>query len=95
MIYRFFLKYEHYKKQQQLFDETDLVYNVFTRLRNLENRQWVIHQMFVDETQDFTQAELCLLVRLCQNPNDMFLTGMTCILNYQGQYLINRTLTLN
>ena len=41
----------------------------------MKSRPWVIHQFFVDETQDFTQAELCLLIRLCQNPNDMFLTG--------------------
>ena len=40
-----------------------------------EGDEWVIHQIFVDETQDFTQAELCLLIRCCQNPNDMFLTG--------------------
>jgi hypothetical protein len=39
--------------------------------------KWVIHQIFVDETQDFTQAELCLLLGICQNPNDMFLTGDT------------------
>ena len=38
---------------------------------------WIIHQFYVDETQDFTQAELCLLIRCCQNPNDMFLTGDT------------------
>lgn len=31
----------------------------------------------MDETQDFTQAELTVLIRLAQNPNDMFLTGDT------------------
>ncbi|XP_052214395.1 TPR and ankyrin repeat-containing protein 1-like isoform X2 [Dreissena polymorpha] len=77
VIYSFFLKYEHFRKQHALFDETDLVHDVFQRLRQLESRPWVIHQIFVDETQDFTQAELCLLIRLCQNPNDMFLTGDT------------------
>ncbi|XP_052214816.1 TPR and ankyrin repeat-containing protein 1-like isoform X2 [Dreissena polymorpha] len=77
LIYSFFLKYEHFRKQHALFDETDLVHDVFQRLRQLESRPWVIHQIFVDETQDFTQAELCLLIRLCQNPNDMFLTGDT------------------
>ena len=34
-------------------------------------------QVFVDETQDFTQAELTVLIRLAHNPNDMFLTGDT------------------
>lgn len=33
--------------------------------------------MFVDETQDFTQAELTLLIRISQNPNCMFFTGDT------------------
>ena len=33
--------------------------------------------MFVDETQDFTQAELTILIRLAHNPNEMFLTGDT------------------
>ena len=75
-IYDFFLRYQHFKSQNSLFDETDLVHDVFRRLRMMEMRPWVIHQIFVDETQDFTQAELCLLIRLCQNPNDMFLTGM-------------------
>ena len=74
-IYQFFHRYQHFKSQNSLFDETDLVHDVFRRLRMMETRPWVIHQIFVDETQDFTQAELCLLIRLCQNPNDMFLTG--------------------
>jgi superfamily I DNA/RNA helicase len=34
-------------------------------------------QVFVDETQDFTQAELTVLIRLAHNPNHMFLTGDT------------------
>lgn len=38
---------------------------------------WIIHQIYVDETQDFTQAELCLLLRVCHSPNEMFLTGDT------------------
>lgn len=36
-----------------------------------------INEIYVDETQDFTQAELYLLLHICQNPNDMFLTGDT------------------
>ncbi|XP_045164107.2 TPR and ankyrin repeat-containing protein 1-like [Mercenaria mercenaria] len=76
-VYSFFVRYEHFKKQNSLFDETDLVHDAFRRLRHLGSRPWAIHQIYVDETQDFTQAELCLLIRLCQNPNDMFLTGDT------------------
>ena len=76
-IYTLFKRYEHARKQKFLFDETDLVRNVYQRVCKQHDMNWVIHQIFVDETQDFTQAELCLLLRLCQNPNDMFLTGDT------------------
>ncbi|VDI71816.1 Hypothetical predicted protein, partial [Mytilus galloprovincialis] len=76
-IYTLFKLYEHARKQKFLFDETDLVRDVYQRLCKQQNMEWVIHQIFVDETQDFTQAELSLLLRLCQNPNDMFLTGDT------------------
>ena len=74
-IHKFFKRYEHFKKQHHLFDETDLVHNIYRRLGRLGNRPWVIHEVYVDETQDFTQAELCLLIQICQNPNHMFLTG--------------------
>ena len=50
---------------------------LFDRLRKEETLQWIIHQVYVDETQDFTQAELCLLLHICNNPNQMFLTGDT------------------
>ncbi|KAK3609568.1 hypothetical protein CHS0354_019581 [Potamilus streckersoni] len=76
-IYEYFTHYDHFKKQNSLFDETDLVHDIYKRLRNIQMTPWVIHQIFVDETQDFTQAELCLLIRICQNPNQMFLTGDT------------------
>ena len=83
-IYNLFKKYEHFKRQHQMFDETDLVHSVYTRLATMKSSSlpWVIHQIYVDETQDFTQAELCLLIRLCQNPNDMFLTGRYYIYMY-------------
>ncbi|XP_021354477.1 TPR and ankyrin repeat-containing protein 1-like [Mizuhopecten yessoensis] len=76
-IYDLFKKYEHFKKQKFLFDETDLVRSIYNRLQQETDISWAIHQVFVDETQDFTQAELCLLVRICQYPNQMFLTGDT------------------
>ena len=76
-IYTLFKRYEHARKHRFLFDETDLVHDIYRRVCKQHDMNWVIHQIFVDETQDFTQAELCLLLRLCQNPNDMFLTGDT------------------
>ena len=50
------------------------------RMSEYKGEEWVIHQVYVDETQDFTQAELSLLISCCQNPNDMFLTGQLKIL---------------
>ncbi|XP_048257654.1 uncharacterized protein LOC124143780 isoform X2 [Haliotis rufescens] len=76
-IYQLFKRYDHYKKQHLLFDEADLVLDIFKRLRILEELPWVVHQLYVDETQDFTQSELSVLLRITQNPNDMFLTGDT------------------
>ena len=77
LIYSMFETYWRLKKQKGWFDEGDIVYNLYHRLDKQDRLDWVIHQFYVDETQDFTQAELCLLIRSCQNPNNMFLTGDT------------------
>lgn len=50
---------------------------ILCRLKKEKEMKWIIHQIYVDETQDFTQAELCLLLRVCHSPNEMFLTGDT------------------
>ncbi|BFZ21228.1 hypothetical protein BsWGS_24267 [Bradybaena similaris] len=76
-IYDIFLKYHNYKQQHSLFDEADLVYKLYCRLRMMSFHPWILHEIYVDETQDFTQAELALLVSLCSEPNKMFLTGDT------------------
>ncbi|CAG5125043.1 unnamed protein product, partial [Candidula unifasciata] len=76
-VYDVFLKYNNYKQQHSLFDEADLVYKLYCRLRKMTFQPWIIHEIYVDETQDFTQAELALLVSLCSEPNKMFLTGDT------------------
>ncbi|XP_074641148.1 TPR and ankyrin repeat-containing protein 1-like [Tubulanus polymorphus] len=76
-VYEMFLNYRHVIRQFGMFDECDVVHNVFYRLDSLASPDWSLHEFYVDETQDFTQAELCLLIRCCQSPNDMFLTGDT------------------
>lgn len=50
--------------------------NLF-RLKNVTEMKWIVHQVYVDETQDFTEVELCLLLLLCHYPNEMFLAGDT------------------
>ena len=36
-----------------------------------------IDSLFVDEVQDYTQAELYVLAKLCRDPNNLFLAGDT------------------
>ncbi|XP_061175910.1 TPR and ankyrin repeat-containing protein 1-like [Saccostrea echinata] len=76
-VYEIFLRYRHYLKQHFMFDETDVVRHIFKRMKRADRDLWNIQQIYVDETQDFTQAELYLLLNLCRNPNDIFLTGDT------------------
>ncbi|XP_038048876.1 TPR and ankyrin repeat-containing protein 1-like [Patiria miniata] len=76
-IYSLFKTYEHMKSQKNLFDEGDLVFHVYRRLRDIKSLEWVLHEIYVDETQDFTQAELSLFIRCSHDPNSLFLTGDT------------------
>ncbi|XP_033107816.1 TPR and ankyrin repeat-containing protein 1-like [Anneissia japonica] len=76
-VFELFKNYEHMKRQHMYFDEADVVFNIYRRLQDVEVPDWAIHQIYVDETQDFTQAELALLIRCCSDPNALFLTGDT------------------
>ena len=75
--YKLFERYEEVKKRNGYFDECDVVFNLFQRLSKLNNINWCIHQFYIDEVQDFTQAELTLLLHCCRWPNGLFLTGDT------------------
>ena len=80
-IYEVFLKYQKYQQNQRhhnyLFDECDLVLNLHNRLKDVPDVPWSIHSLYIDEVQDFTQAELAIFVHCCRNPNSMFFTGDT------------------
>lgn len=52
-------------------------------MRNLR-KEICFHELYVDETQDFTNAELCILMQLCLIPNRIFLTGDTAQCIMQG-----------
>ena len=67
--------FQHEKRQRNLFDEADLVFHIYRRMRDIQKPDWAVHQFYVDETQDFTQAELSLIIRCCHDPNALFLTG--------------------
>uniref|UniRef100_A0A8C5PKW3 Tetratricopeptide repeat and ankyrin repeat containing 1 n=1 Tax=Leptobrachium leishanense TaxID=445787 RepID=A0A8C5PKW3_9ANUR len=76
-IYKLFILYERIKSSEGYFDEEDLLYNLSCRVSRLEELPWSIHELYGDEIQDFTQAELILLMRCINDPNSMFLTGDT------------------
>ena len=79
-IFNIFLLYHTYMEHQSdenVFDESDLTKSLYSRLNSLKNLPWSIHSIYVDEVQDFTQAELAILLRVCRNPNNLFLTGNT------------------
>ena len=77
LVYKLFEKYEQIKRWNNCFDECELVFNLFQRLSKLDDINWCIHQFYIDEVQDFTQAELTLLLQCCRWPNGLFLTGDT------------------
>ena len=75
-IYELFLAYECIKRSLGMFDEADVVRHIYHRLEH-HVPIWSIHEIYVDETQDFTQAELSVIIRSCRNPNRLFFTGDT------------------
>ncbi|NXG23123.1 TRNK1 protein, partial [Grallaria varia] len=76
-IYHLFCLYQQILSQRGYFDEEDLLYNLSRRLSKLKELPWSIHEFYGDEIQDFTQAELALLMKCINDPNAMFLTGDT------------------
>ncbi|XP_032876109.1 TPR and ankyrin repeat-containing protein 1 isoform X2 [Amblyraja radiata] len=76
-IYAFFHMYQQIKSQWRYFDEEDLLFSLTQRLAKLDEIPWSIHELYGDEIQDFTQAELATLMKCINDPNAMFLTGDT------------------
>ena len=77
VVYDLFLVYQRVRSSYRMFDEADLVFNIHRRLQSIPAPDWSVHQFYVDETQDFTQAELSLLIRCSRFPNNLFFTGDT------------------
>ncbi|KAL3765025.1 hypothetical protein ACHAW5_004284 [Stephanodiscus triporus] len=85
--FRIMLKHGLYNlKQGGYYDECDLVYNIAGRISLLDvsyfdhmDQESVlpVDSLFVDECQDWTQAELYVLAKLCGDPNALFLAGDT------------------
>ena len=85
-IYLCFLEYKNILRQgahlfgcDRLFDESDIIFNLFTRLSKQTESQkmWHIDHFYIDEVQDFTQAEFSLLLHCSNHPSGTFCTGDT------------------
>ena len=69
--------YKKLKLELNLWDGGDLVLNLHRRFRQHGFSGILFHHVFVDEVQDFTQAELYLVLSLCRDPDQCFLAGDT------------------
>ena len=80
-IYNLFKRYEEHCQNKRhsvfLFDECDLVHDIHRRLKAVKDLPWSVHSLYIDEVQDFTQAELALYLHCCRHPNSLFFTGDT------------------
>ena len=76
-IYECFKEYQTVKTRRGYFDDNDLVHNLYHRLLKMDRKEALIHRLYVDEVQDFTQAELALLLLCSHIPYGQFLTGDT------------------
>ena len=76
-VYMLFELYQKYLSQHHLMDQCDWVFSIFWRLKEQEDVHVVLHEVYIDEVQDFTQAELYLILHCCRFPNGLFLTGDT------------------
>ena len=78
-IYKLFEAYKDFIQRSDiyLFDECDLVHSVYQRFSLTGDLNWSVHNFYIDEVQDFTQAELMVFLQCCRDPNGLFLTGDT------------------
>ena len=77
-MWEYFLRYEAWKAAYGAYDVMDAAAAIFAVIRDVGYPGPRIDGVYVDEVQDFTQAELRLFLACCADPNAVFLTGDTC-----------------
>ena len=78
-VYELFERYEAWKAAFGAFDVMDACFAIFTALRKQGGYVGPrVDEIYVDEVQDFTQAELRLFLEVCHDKNALFFTGDTC-----------------
>ncbi|EKX42080.1 hypothetical protein GUITHDRAFT_111932 [Guillardia theta CCMP2712] len=78
VIYDLFQLYEKEKKRLNMYDIADVTHHIYHNYDVGAPERQRVHSIYVDEAQDFTQAELALFFKVCEDKNDMFFSGDTC-----------------
>jgi hypothetical protein len=79
-VYQIFERYEKNRKELGLWDDCDRVASTLRRMNSFRTtdefgyREVCYSKIYVDEVQDYTQAEIALFF-LLSGPNDLFLAG--------------------
>eukprot|EP00741_Cyanophora_paradoxa_P013250 tig00000178_g12798.t2 len=70
--------YRDAKRRRGLYDVTDLVHHLYREVSARGYAGPPIHEIIVDEVQDFTQAELALAAAVSGDAGGLFFCGDTC-----------------
>ena len=81
-VFNLYISYEKLKREKYFYDEMDIVFQLAGRVlifneKKVSNDLVPYDALFVDEVQDFTQAELFLLTKMSADPNNLMLAGDT------------------
>ena len=80
-----YVLFEEYEKQikhrdikTHLFDNGDFIRKLYNRIKDPKSQHsWSLHAVYIDEVQDFTQAELSVIIQCCKDPKSCFFSGDT------------------
>eukprot|EP00741_Cyanophora_paradoxa_P017382 tig00020964_g16791.t1 len=77
-IYELHGAYRDAKRRRNLYDVTDAVHHIYREVNRQGYTGPPIHEIIVDEVQDFTQAELALAAAVSGDAGGLFFCGDTC-----------------
>ena len=72
VAYDAFEDYLRKKRRHRLYDVCDVVFHLFTQVRQGEVRHSPLHRVIIDEVQDLTMAELALLHDAATDKDGLF-----------------------
>ena len=79
VVYKLYTKYQQYVRDVSqtccFFDVCDLVLNIHHRLKKVEELNWSIDDICIDDAHNFTQAELALFIMCSKDPNSVMFCG--------------------